>query len=114
MAIEGFTRVAELEDLPPGAALSVAFEGDQVAIFNVEGQLYALSDFCTHAGAPLHDGDVCSRAVRCRWHAASFDLETGEPLGGPAASGVSTYPVQASEGGVWLGRPAVRPWTAGG
>lgn len=113
MVAGDFQRVAELTDVPPGSAISIAFEGDEVAIFNVEGTLYAVSDFCTHAGAPLHDGTLCGKKIRCRWHAAAFDLETGEPLEGPAVSGISTYPVRAEDGGVWLGRPEVRPWTAG-
>ncbi len=98
-------KVANLEDLTPGKAACVVFGGEKVALFNVEGTLYALADTCTHRGGPLSEGDVEGSTVTCPWHGACFDLKTGAALGPPASQGVKRYPVETKGGDVLLSAP---------
>jgi len=89
-----FTRVADAKDLPPGQSLCIEFGGEKVALFNVEGTLYAISDTCTHRGGPLSEGEVNGTDVTCPLHGARFDLTTGSVKGPPASSPVTYYKVQ--------------------
>jgi len=50
--------VASLADLPPGSAKRVYVANDAVALFNVNGTVYAIANRCTHARASLSEGTV--------------------------------------------------------
>ncbi len=89
-----FTRVASTQDLPPGQSMCVAFEGEQVALFNVDGTIYAISDSCTHVGGQLSEGEVEGTIVTCPLHGATFDLTTGSSESPPADEPVTSYQVQ--------------------
>ena len=59
-----------------------AVAGDrQVALFNVDGTLYALDNECRHAQGPLGEGTVRSGIVTCPWHWWRYELATGRRLG---------------------------------
>jgi len=87
-------KVAQAQELPPGKAAAFDVEGKRIAIFNVDGSYYALDDTCTHDGGPLCEGEVREGKVTCPWHAAEFDLKSGEALCPPAFEGVRCYKVQ--------------------
>ncbi len=87
-------KVAQTGNLPPGKAMCVEVEGEMVALFNVGGTYYAIADTCTHSGGPLSEGEVDGSVVTCPWHAAEFDLTTGEVLSPPAYEGVTSYRVE--------------------
>jgi len=101
----GWQRVADASDLPAGSSRVVYYKGDQVAIFNVGGELRAVSNRCPHANGSLADGVVRDGSVICPSHGSRFDLATGQPLEGPAARPVRTYSVRREQGGVLL-RPS--------
>jgi len=107
---DGWARVAAAEELPDGAAATVYFRGDQVALFNVDGRVYALGNRCSHANGPLSEGAVEDGCVTCPYHGSRFDLATGEPRGGPAVKPVATYRVKVEDGAVFLasGEPVYR------
>jgi 3-phenylpropionate/trans-cinnamate dioxygenase ferredoxin component len=89
--------VAELADIPEGE--SVRVQGSvAIAVFNVDGDLYAIDDTCTHQDASLSDGWLEGCAVECPLHAACFDLRTGRPSGPPAKKPVRTHEVHVVEG----------------
>ncbi len=104
---DGFTPVASLPDLPPGSAKRVYAENEAVALFNVNGTVYAIANRCSHARASLSEGtvDPASCAVTCPWHEGVFSLETGRVLGGPPVLPVAAYQVKL-EGDTILIAPA--------
>ncbi len=108
VAESGWTSVADAEALPEGASRTVYFGGDQVALFNVGGQLYAVGNRCSHANGPLAEGAVEGTCVTCPWHGSRFDLASGRPQGGPAVKPVPTYRLKVEEGEIYLaaGEPA--------
>ncbi|MBI4124611.1 MAG: non-heme iron oxygenase ferredoxin subunit [Deltaproteobacteria bacterium] len=83
--------VAKVSEIKPGEAKQVEVDGEPVAIFNVDGQFYAIHDTCTHSGASLAEGTVEDGAVTCPWHGAQFDLKTGKNLSMPAPAPVESY-----------------------
>ena len=73
--------VCPVEALPNGACRRFSLpNGDELAIYNVNGEFYATDNFCPHRGAPLSDGLVQGHIVECGWHGWQFDVRTGECL----------------------------------
>ena len=72
-----------------------------VGVYNVDGELYALEDRCSHDDGPLVEGDwdPDDRVVVCPRHGSRFDLESGIPMSLPAFAAVETYPVSIREDG---------------
>ena len=86
-----------LDCLPPGGVIRLT-AAVPIAIFNVDGELFAIDDTCTHQDASLADGWVEGYTVECPLHASCFDLRTGNPTGLPARIPVNTYPVVVENG----------------
>ena len=99
--------VCPLADLPPGEATRV-LALVPVAVFNADGELFAVDDTCTHQDASLSQGWLEGCLVECPLHEASFDLRTGAPTGPPAKRAVRTYPVVVTDGVVFVDAPAAR------
>ncbi len=71
-------RVASVADLPPGSSRE-CLAGDRiVAIFNVEGTVFALDGVCPHQGGPLGKGELTGGIVTCPWHGWQFDVRSGQ------------------------------------
>jgi nitrite reductase (NADH) small subunit len=73
-----FSRVTSTGDLPAGQGMETSVDGRSVALFNVDGQFYAISNTCVHRGGPLGQGYVDGETVMCPWHAWTFNVRTGE------------------------------------
>ncbi len=98
--------VCPMTALPPGEAIRV--EADEpIAVFNVDGDFYAIDDTCTHQDASLADGWLDGCAVECPLHASCFDLRTGKVSGPPAKTPVRTHRVVVQDGMLY-----VQPGTA--
>ncbi len=95
---EEWLPVARLSELPDSGAKVIYVRGEQIALFNQAGRVYALGNRCSHANGPLSEGTVEGTTVTCPWHNSQFDLNSGEPLGGPASRPVPSYRVRVSEG----------------
>ncbi len=93
---------AALADVPVGGSKVVYFDGQQVALFNSGGTIYALANRCSHANGPLSDGSVEGSVVTCPHHGSRFSLETGEPECGPASRPLTRYDVRVEVGQVYL------------
>ena len=91
-----FIKVAVTDDLADQQVKLIELGGQKIALFRVDGMLYALSDTCTHRGGPLSEGSVEGAQVTCPWHGAKFDITTGAVLGPPARQGVRSYPVRVT------------------
>ena len=86
-------RVASKDDVLPGGSKGIVLNGQEVALFNVDGSYSAIDNTCPHRGGPLSDGSLNGRTVTCPWHAWEFDVTTGSCLNNPAAR-VRAYPVE--------------------
>ena len=89
-----FHNVIDVNELAPGAGKAVEVGGQQIALFNVGGTIYAIGDTCTHMGGTLSDGTLDGTTVTCPLHAAEFDVTTGKNLTPPAPGEVPSYKVR--------------------
>jgi 3-phenylpropionate/trans-cinnamate dioxygenase ferredoxin subunit len=90
----GFVKVASTSELAPGQARLVNIKGKEIALFNIEGNFFALENACTHEEGPLAEGDIEGHEVTCPWHGARFDIRTGEVLCAPAYEDAARYNVR--------------------
>lgn len=77
---------------------AVSLNGSAVALFNLDGEYFALEDVCTHLGRDISSGWVDGDRAVCPWHLAEFSIRTGEALKAPAYEGVHSFPVRVREG----------------
>jgi 3-phenylpropionate/trans-cinnamate dioxygenase ferredoxin subunit len=100
-------RVGALGEVPEGELRAYDTGLGRVAVARLEERLFAVSDECTHAGCSLADGelDESELAVECPCHGSAFDLETGEPVRGPARDPLTVYPVRIEAGWIEIGPP---------
>ena len=91
--------VGRVEDVPAGRGATIELlNGTELALYNVNGEFYAIENFCPHKGAPLADGHLCDHTVECDWHGWRFDVRTGQCLTNRSA--VETYEVVIDDG--WI------------
>ena len=91
--LSGAVRAASLSDIPDEGAIRVELAGKPVCLAKSGGEVFAISDVCSHADVALSEGDVEDGKIECWLHGSLFDLRTGEPSGLPATRPVPTYPV---------------------
>ncbi|MGI8586220.1 MAG: non-heme iron oxygenase ferredoxin subunit [Chloroflexia bacterium] len=104
-----WVRVADASALPPGEKMAVAVAGEEIAFFNVDGEVYAIGDICTHAEASLAEGDFYDNMVECPLHGSAFDVTTGKAIGLPAMGNSGKYAVKVENGGIFVDPTPVTP-----
>jgi 3-phenylpropionate/trans-cinnamate dioxygenase ferredoxin component len=85
--------VARKSAIAPGEMTRVEVDGVPVLLCNVEGEIYAVEDVCTHDGGELDGGELTGCRIMCPRHGALFDVTTGNALTLPAVSPLPTYAV---------------------
>jgi nitrite reductase (NADH) small subunit len=103
-----FTKIATLEELPPGTLIEVLYEGEPFAVCNVGGQIRVLSGVCPHNGGPLGQGALEGPMITCPWHCWQFDSATGTCISGDEVGdhlAVETYEVKVEDGDVFAELP---------
>ena len=96
----GWTRVAAVEDVPVDSLLAVQTPVGPVVLANVEGEIYALEDRCSHQDYPLSAGEIEDGQIECTFHGARFDACTGRATQLPAIAPVRTFQVEVRDGSV--------------
>jgi len=97
-------RVASLNDCPPGQTLEVVAADRIVALFNVEGQVYAMDGICPHQGGPLGKGHLQGCVLTCPWHGWQYDVRNGQHQANKSI--VHTcFAVRADESDIWVDLP---------
>ena len=89
-----WVKVADLSECPPGSLLDVEAGRESIVLANIDGDLYALENRCSHQDLPLSDGELDGDRLECLYHGARFDVCTGRAVGLPAIKPVETYPVE--------------------
>jgi 3-phenylpropionate/trans-cinnamate dioxygenase ferredoxin subunit len=63
-----FVEATPVDKVPPGTGITIKVADKEIAVFNVDGDLYAIGDSCPHAGASLGSGKLSGKIVTCRAH----------------------------------------------
>ena len=97
-----WTKLADLSEVPMGEAKAVRIgEGRSIALFNVDGKLYATDNQCPHMGYPLTRGRIRHGILTCDWHERSFDLEGGGCFN-VECDDLQTFPAEVRDNEIWV------------
>jgi len=99
-----FTKIATIEELPPGALIEVIHNDEPFAVCNVGGQIRTLAGICPHNGGPLGQGTLEGPMITCPWHCWQFDSATGTCIFGDDLA-IETYEVRVEGGDVFAELP---------
>jgi len=97
-----WTDISALDEVPEEDVLGVEAAGKDVALYKVEGQVYATDNLCTHGHARLCDGFLEGFEIECPLHQGKFDIRDGSPTCQPVTEAVRTYPVRIENGRVFV------------
>lgn len=97
-----FVRVATLAEVPEGEVRAFDLPAGRVAVAHDERRLFAFAETCPGDGCALADGSFDDRSAQltCGVCDSVFDLETGEPVEGPARDPLQLYAAREVDG--WL------------
>ena len=98
-----YHAIAKTSEVDDDEAIAVSVGRQDIGIYKISGEYYALSDICTHAYAAMSDGYVEDGQIECPLHGACFDIKTGEAKTPPAAAGLDIYPVKVEGDTVYVG-----------
>ena len=85
---------AAQEEVPQDDVIAVSAGGREVALYGVDGEVYATDNVCTHGQARLCEGFLEGHDIECPLHQGKFDVRDGRPLCDPLTEGVRSYPVK--------------------
>jgi 3-phenylpropionate/trans-cinnamate dioxygenase ferredoxin subunit len=94
-------NIGTLDRFPKESVTAVSLTGTNfVVVRSLSGTLRMFEDRCSHLDLPLHDARVDGERLKCRWHGASFDVDTGEALTLPASCPLSSIELRIAEDGI--------------
>jgi nitrite reductase/ring-hydroxylating ferredoxin subunit len=96
-----YERVADAGAIEPGTAKPFSIGRYDIAVFNIDGDLFALENACPHQGGPIADGSLEGSMVTCPWHAWCFDVRTGRMTLGDFAT-IPRFDVRIEDGSIFV------------
>lgn len=90
------------EDLETDDLIGVVANGHEVALYAVEGEVFASDNICTHGNARLSNGILKGYEIECPLHQGRFNIRTGMAMCDPLAANMKTYRVKIESGRVYV------------
>jgi nitrite reductase/ring-hydroxylating ferredoxin subunit len=105
-----FTFACSIEELPKNCERGkvVVIDDREIAIFNIDGAIYATSNICLHEMSPILAAgalDCAARTITCPLHNWIFDIPTGQLITDQlmgASGSIPVYDVKLADGEVWV------------
>lgn len=77
-------------------------QGESIALYKLDGTIYATEDLCSHGAVALSGGFVEGDVIECPAHGGRFHIPTGMPTCFPAQKPIRTLAVRVCDGIVYL------------
>ena len=94
--------VTATEDIPEDNVIGVDIAGKSIALYRVEGEVFATDNLCTHGNARLCDGFLEGHEIECPLHQGKFDIRNGKAMCAPLTEDVKTYPIKIEDDRVFV------------
>ena len=78
-----FVKAANVNDVKQGQGKTITVNGVEIALFNLDGNFYAIDNTCPHRGGPLGEGMLDDGIVTCPLHGWKFNVTTGKNVSLP-------------------------------
>ena len=102
MTVLNWTDAAPVDDVPAEDVIGMIVSGKDLALYSVEGEIFATDNICTHGHARLCEGFLEGHEIECPLHQGKFDVRNGKPTCAPVTEAIRSYPVKIEGGRVWL------------
>ncbi len=86
--------IGSADELANGERMVLQIDEKFVAVFNVDGDYFAIEDRCSHDDGELADGTLNGCEIECSRHGAKFDIRTGKAMSAPAIVDIDSYEVK--------------------
>ncbi len=97
-----YVRLCGTDEVPVGDFKQIVLEKSEILVVNLKGQFYCLAARCTHAGAPLGEGELTGNVLKCPWHDSLFSIRDGSIIKGPAKQPLKLYQSIIRENGIFV------------
>jgi naphthalene 1,2-dioxygenase system ferredoxin subunit len=74
--------------------MGVDIDAKSIALYQVDGEIFATDNICTHGNARLCDGFLEGHEIECPLHQGKFDIRSGKAMCAPLTEDIRTYPVK--------------------
>ncbi len=91
--LENYVKAAKVNEIPEGRVKRIEIGETYIALFNIDGEFYAIDDTCSHEEASLSQGELDGHMIECPLHGSRFDVKTGQVRSLPAVMPIKTYKV---------------------
>ena len=91
---DNWIDAAAVADVPEGDVIGIRVAGKEIALYEVEGEIFATDNTCTHGQARMSDGFLEGREIECPLHQGRFDVCSGKALCAPLTTDLKTYVVK--------------------
>lgn len=98
MMYSDWIDVKELSTFPSGERTVIDLEDTRVIVFNLDGDIFAIEDACSHDSGELSSGKLEGDEIICPRHGARFCIRNGHVTKPPAFEDIATFPVRVEHG----------------
>jgi naphthalene 1,2-dioxygenase system ferredoxin subunit len=91
---DNWIDVLAVEAVPEADGTAVNADGKEIALYEVDGDIFATDNLCTHGAARMSDGFLEGREIECPLHQGRFDVCTGQAMCAPLTENIRIYPVR--------------------
>ncbi len=86
-----FYPLCRTNEVSEGELKEFVLKEVEILVVKYAGQIYCLQARCTHAGAPLAEGELKDDVLQCPWHGSRFNIKNGSVIRGPAVKQLRMY-----------------------
>ncbi len=94
--------IASIDDVPEDDVMGIDINAKSIALYQVDGEIFATDNICTHGNARLCDGFLEGHEIECPLHQGKFDIRNGKAMCAPLTEDIRTYPVKIEGGRVFV------------
>lgn len=93
---------AHIDDIPDDDVIGITINGHSIALYKVDGDVFATDNLCTHGQALLSDGFLEEGQIECPLHQGRFCVKSGKAQCAPLTEDIRTYSARVEEERVLL------------
>ena len=94
--------IASKDDVPEDDVMGIDVNAKSIALYQVDGEIFATDNICTHGNARLCDGFLEGHEIECPLHQGKFDIRNGKAMCAPLTEDIQIYPVKIEGGRVFV------------
>ena len=101
---QSWIPAANKDEVPEQGTLRVECGREAICLYNLNGEIYATQDECSHGSASLSEGFIVEEClIECPLHQGSFNVKTGAAVSVPCKDDIRVFPVKIEDGKVFVG-----------